>query len=138
MNISMFEMSIRKELHLREVSAAVTFFFELSDLSVLSADAFWELSEGEREESIGIRLEYNDVGYRTLVIFYCYFEVVDEVLAGFAKYLAENFGTEVAVGDYLHKADVVNDRFIVFQADGSRKFGFEKGDSDGFDVDVVD
>ncbi|MEN5093697.1 hypothetical protein ABE458_23660 [Pseudomonas protegens] len=136
MNILIFEVSIRKELHISEISAALKFFFELSDLNVLSVDAFWELSEVEQEKSIGIRLEYNDVGYRTLAIFYCCFEVVDEVLAGFAKYLAEDFGAEVAIGDYLHKTDVVNDRFIVFQADGSRKFGFEKGDSDGFDVEA--
>ncbi|NBF09200.1 hypothetical protein [Pseudomonas sp. Fl4BN1] len=138
MNILIFEVSIRKELHIGEISAALKFFFELPDLNILSADAFWELSEVEQEMSIGIRLEYNGVGYRTLAIFYCCFDVFDEILAGFAKYLAESFGTEVAIGDYLHKADVVNDRFVVFQADGSRKFGFEKGDSDGFDIDVVD
>lgn len=138
MNISIFEVSIRKEINMSEISVALTYFFEFSDFNALSVDAFWALSEGMQEKSIGVRLEYSDVGFRTLAIFYCCFEVVGEVLAGFAKYLAENFGTEVAVGDYLHKADVVNDRFIIFQADGSRKFGFEKGDSDGFDIDVVD
>ncbi|WP_143038330.1 hypothetical protein [Pseudomonas saponiphila] len=49
MNISIFEVSIRKEINIREISVALTCFFGFSDLNALSVDASWELSEVMQE-----------------------------------------------------------------------------------------
>lgn len=62
MNISTFELSIRKKLDISELSIALSHYFSVLALKVLECDEFWDLPEAEQEKAVGVRLELTDVG----------------------------------------------------------------------------
>ncbi|QXI31126.1 hypothetical protein [Pseudomonas vanderleydeniana] len=134
MTISIFEISIRKELDMKRVSALFSSYFGIPVGGVVEIDEFWGAEPSEQQYLVGVRLNVSEVGYKTLVVCYCYFELYGESLGSLAKYLAVELGTDVAIGDYVHVSDVVNGRFMVFSADGEVAYGFESCESSGFDV----
>ncbi|WP_416772776.1 hypothetical protein ACMGT0_12230 [Pseudomonas sp. RHF3.3-3] len=123
---------------MKRVSALFSNYFGIPVGNFVGIDDFWEIKSSEQKYLVGVRLDVSEVGYKTLVVCYCYFELYGDSLGGLAKYLAVELGTDVAIGDYVHTSDVVNGRLMVFSADGEVAYGFESCESSGFDVEFSD
>ncbi|MBU3056816.1 hypothetical protein [Pseudomonas indica] len=137
MSVSIFEVSFEKAVCISDIYCSISECLGFSVESVISEDLFWELSSAQQRVSVGLRVEWADQGYRTLVVGFCFLDVYGEALERLAMCLADRLTTKVAIGDYVNDVDFSTGRFIVVSPGGGREFGVEYSNDDFFDIRLI-
>jgi hypothetical protein len=132
--INILELSIAADFDFDTLRGALSHALQVDVDQVIDDDEYWLRPLEQRAELVGFYVARANGNYPVLLTAHCAADVYGEALGDVAIRMAAHLGVCVAVGDFIHDVELATGRFIVYSPDGSRRFGYESADGEGFDV----